>query len=640
VNGTHRRAMLALGLAVGLAASCIKRDPAVHPPAPRNGGDVAGGAVATRSTSTDASAPLQATGMWGKVAGIDLLNGQSTNRFVLSGQKERVRLTKVPVSQMPFGEAYRVQVLSTPPNTYDVQLAATSTVPVERGDILLATVYFRTHSTPEESGEGQSEFVFELSRNPYTKSVTYPLRAGQEWKQVNVAFVAAQRFAPGEAQMMIRLGYGSQITEFGGISIRNFGKQLALADLPVTRVSYRGIEPDAPWRKAAADRIEQNRKAPLTVVVRDAAGKPVRGANVQVTLKQHAFGFGSCLPAARITSTAADDERLKALTLDLFNVATLENDLKWVPLAGDWGRSFTIGRAVQAIDWLKSNGLSVRGHVLVWPGWRNLPRSLKTLEKAPSQLKAEIDKHIRETAAATQGKLLHWDVVNEPFDNHDLMDLLGSDVMLDWFQAAHETDPQAQLFINDYAILSGGGGTTAHRDHYENTIRSLLEKGARLDGIGMQGHFGTSLTAPDDLIRLLDRYAKFHRPIWVTEYDVVLGDEEMAGSYTRDFYTALFSHPAVGGIVMWGFWDGAHWKSNAPLFHRDWSPKPAGESYRELVKKTWHTEATLRTDGGGAILVRGFLGTYAIDVTVGAKQQTATGTLTSGGSTIVVTMAP
>jgi GH35 family endo-1,4-beta-xylanase len=626
----YQRAMFGLCLTLATSVGCIKREAA--PQQPMNPEAKPGAAV----VASTAEAPTQPTGLWGKVAGVDLLNGQGTEAFTLMGQLERVKLTRIPVTGMPFNTAYRVQVLSSPTNTYDVQLEAKPRVAVEKGDVLLASLYFRTEWAPQENAEGESEFVFELAKDPYTKSVTYPLRASRDWKQINIPFVAGQNYAPGDAQMMFRLGYQKEIIEFGAIEIRNFGKQLALADLPVTRITYRGMDPNAAWRKAAEDRIEQNRKAALNVVVRDAAGKPIKGATVKMNLTKHAFGFGTCVPAARINS--AGDAQFKALTAELFNVATLENDLKWVPLAGDWGKSFTTANALTAIDWLGKQGLAVRGHVLVWPGWTNLPKSLRALEKDPMRLKGEVDKHIRELTAATKGKLAHWDVLNEPYDNHDLLDILGNDVMVEWFKTAHEVDPQAKLFINDYAILSGGGGTSPHRDHYEKTIRMLIDKSAPFDGIGMQGHFGTSLTSPDDLLQILDRFAKFNKTIWVTEYDVVVDDEALAGSYTRDFYTTLFSHPAVGGIVMWGFWDGSHWKNNAPLYRHNWTPKPAADAYRELVKHAWMTNATEQTDDKGAARVRGFLGTYDIDVMSAGKHETVVGQLVQGGSTVIVTV--
>jgi endo-1,4-beta-xylanase len=159
---------------------------------------------------------------------------------------------------------------------------------------------------------------------------------------------------------------------------------------------------------------------------------------------------------------------------------------------------------------------------LVWPGWKHLPESLQKYKNDPTQLYKKVQCHVRELAAATEGTLVHWDVVNEPFDNHDI---LGPEVMVDWFKEARAADPCAKLFINDYGIMSGGGGTTPHRDHYEKTIKMLVEKGAPLDGIGMEGHFGRSLTSPDDMLAILDRYAKYGIPIWATEYDVEIYDD-------------------------------------------------------------------------------------------------------------------
>ena len=618
------------------ASGCIRRDPVSNPQI--QPGRPVPVAVNKDKNAGVTQAPTTPTGMFGKVAGADLLSGKGITSFELFGQKERVTLTKVPVEGMPFQEAYRAQILSTPTNNWDVQLFAKAPAAVEKGDVLLATLYFRTEWAPKESGEGESEFVFERNKDPYTKSVTYPLHASRDWKKVYIPFVAVENLAAGDAQMVLRLGYAKEVVEFGGMTVENFGKKLFLADLPTTKITYKGMEPNAAWRAEADVRIDKYRKAPLTVIVTDAAGKPLPNVEVKVTLLEHAFGFGTCVPAARILSDGQTDERFRATLTELFNVATLENDLKWVPLAGDWGKTFTTARAISAIDWLKAKGIFVRGHVLVWPGWNNLPRSLRPLAKEPAKLKAEVDQHVRELSGTTKGKVAHWDVVNEPFDNHDLLDVLGSDVMAEWFATAHAGDPAAKLFINDYAILSGGGGTTPHRDHYEKTIRQLIDKGAPLDGIGMQGHFGASLTSPEDLTRILDRFAKFNKTIWVTEYDINLDDEVLAGGYTRDFYTTLFSHPAVGGIVMWGFWDGSHWKNNAPLYRRDWSLKPAGEAYRDLLKKAWHTEQTLPTDAQGTILLRGFLGSYDVSVTAKGQSKTVKADLGASGSKITVSL--
>lgn len=602
-RGARRSFPRLMGIAfAAIVSACVQRP----------GPSVEGVTTASREPVATAT-----TGKSDEVSGVSLLGPQGLRALTVSGHTERVAVSHVPVSGQPFTEALRAEIKDGSTNVWDVQVSARTVAPVEAGDVLLATFFFRTERSRAESGEGQTEFVFELARDPWTKSVSYPVRAGRDWKQYHVPFVAVESYAPGEAQMIFRLGYDPQIIEIGGVTVENFGKRLRLADLPVTKLTYPGMEPDAPWRAQAAQRIEQHRKGDLTIEVRDAAGRPVPDAEVSAKQVRHAFGFGTCAPASLVLG---ENEKFQANLRELFNMVTLENDLKWQALT-DWGSGFTLERAQAAVDSLRKNGFAVRGHVLVWPSFKNSPKYLRELEKDPAKLRAEVIEHIRKLTRAMRGKLVHWDVVNEPFDNHDFMDILGQDVLAEFFKEARAGDPGAKLFINDYAILSGGGGWSAHREHYETTIRRLLELGAPLDAIGMQGHFGTALTGPEELLAILDRYAKLGKPIHVTEYDVVIDDEEVAGKYTHDFYTTLFSHPQVESITMWGFWDGSHWKQNAPLFRTDWSIKPAGEAYRKLVLETFRTDVQGKTDARGAFATRGFFGEYEIVVRASGKEQ-------------------
>ncbi|MFZ5891805.1 MAG: endo-1,4-beta-xylanase [Myxococcota bacterium] len=595
------------------------------------------GAAAPPSAATpavvEASKP-EAKGRYGEVASDAVVT--ELGAFTSMGDANKIRFQKRAVQGQPFHESLYVEVSEASPNPWDLQLQTKTERAVEKGDVLLATFYLRTEWSREESGEGQTEFIFELGRDPWTKSASFVVRAGREWKKVHVPFVAAESYAAGDAHVNFRVGFAPQKIEIGGVVVESFGKRLSLADLPVMKITYPGMEPDAAWRGAAAERIEKIRKAELRVLVKNKAGKPVPDALVSLSLTRPAFGLGTCVPAALITEPG--NETFKQVTRELFTVATLENDLKWQPLAGDWGGGFTLDRAKAGVNWLRRAGLDVRGHVLVWPGWRNLPKSLRVHEKDPAKLRAEVKRHVVEMVTAMKGSLVHWDVVNEPFDNHDLLDILGPEVMVEWFKEARAHDPSAKLFINDYAILSGGGGTTPHRDAYEKYIQLLVDKGAPFDGIGMQGHFGSSLTGPEDLLKILDRFAKFGKRIWVTEYDVVINDEAVAADYTRDFYTTLFSHPAVGGIIMWGFWDGSHWKHNAPLYRQDFSLKPAGQIVRDFALKTWRTQANGKSDAQGNFATRGFLGEYQVEVSAGAEKKAVKATLSEKGTLVTVTL--
>lgn len=631
-----RLADVVLGLLCVVAAgSCIKRELRAA-----DGSEVdkegAPAAVVPVAREAAKQAPEQPTGNYGKVQSVDVLDGKGVRAFAVQGKVERISAKWFPAEGQPFAELIQVEGKKVPGGVqpWDVQLRASNATPIEAGDVMLATISFRTKWIGDEYGEGQSEFVFELARDPWTKSTTFELRAGPEWKQILVPFVSAGSYAAGEAQLAFRLGYSTpQTIELGGITLENFGKKLALADLPKSKLSYPGMAPDAPWRATADARIEQYRKGDFEVVVQDASGKPVTGASVAADMTRSAFGWGTCVPAEAIL---ANDQKLLAPIKQLFNMATLENDLKWEPLAGDWGGSFTLDRALAGIDWLNENGIDARGHVLVWPGWNELPRYLKKLKDDKPALRAEVNKHIREVARATKGKVVHWDVLNEPFTNHDLMEILGYDVMAEWFRVAREVDPKAKLYINDFGILAGGGGTNEHRDHYEKMIQILADAKAPFDGIAFQGHIGTSMTGPEDLQRLLDRYGKFGKDMMVTEYDITIDDEELAAAYLRDFYTAMFSHPQMKAVVMWGLWDGNHWKKNAPLFHKDWSPKPAYAVYKHLTQELWATHENGKTAVNGTYQLRGFYGDYEVTVSHAGKIKKATAKWTQDGAKLVV----
>ncbi len=575
------------------------------------------------------------TAKYGEVPGAPVI-GAAIRDLVLQGDAGKVAVSYVPVEGQPFKEALRAEVKQAVPNPWDLHVLVRNSKPIARGDVLLATFYFRADKSREESGEGQTEFVFELAHEPWTKSVTFPVRAGRTWKKIFVPFQAVMSYPVGEAKANLRLGFPPETVEIGGLTIENFGRSLPLSALPTTKIEYAGIEPDAPWRKAAAERIEKIRKADLSVRVKDGKGKKVAGAEVRVKQTRQAFGLGTCVDAARFKQQ--DGPRYQAVIKELFNTATLENNLKWVALSGDWGPAFTIDLAKSGIRWLHEQGIDVRGHVLLWPGWKNSPRFLKTHDKDPAFLKQASEQRIRDIMTAVKGTVIHWDVVNEPFDNHDILDILGNDIMVDWFKIARSVDPGPKLFINDFAILAGGGGDTPHRAHYEKTIKMLVDAKTPVDGIGIQGHFGTSLTSPEDMLAILDRYAKFGKQIWITEYDFEIKDEELTGKFTHDFYTAMFSHPAVGGVVMWGFWDGSHWKNNAPLYRRDWSLKPSGEAFRKLALEEWRTNATGKTDSDGKLRQRAFLGDYEIEVALGAKKKMVPAKLKTGGSEITVVL--
>ena len=408
---------------------------------------------------------------------------------------------------------------------------------------------------------------------------------------------------------------------------------------------YLGSAPDAPWR-AAAERIDRVRKADLTVHVEDAEGRPVEGAEVRVAMRRHAFAFGSfdegsflvddrkaAASEARFgpefvarepgtgalpDSLADDQRRYQQAFARLFNHATV--GFYW----GGWYQDPEPRLA--SLAWFQDHGITVRGHPLVWPAWPWLTPEMEARADEPTFLRQRVRTHIYGLLATPEvRRTIHeWDVVNEARDNHVLQDALrgppgdptSDGVLADAFRWARESAPGAHLYLNENGILGAGSWRSSRGvDHMTRLVRRIdaLCPGC-IDGVGVQSHVAVPLPPPDTVLAVFDRLGALSKRVKVTEFDMTGVSEEVGGRYLRDFLTAVFSHPAADGFVMWGFWDGNHWRGSAPVYRRDWSIKPSGQAYQDLVLGEWWTDETATTGPDGAARVRGFLGDYAVTV--------------------------
>lgn len=411
-----------------------------------------------------------------------------------------------------------------------------------------------------------------------------------------------------------------------------------LAILPMSLTAV-----DEAWYAAAEERIRSHRTGELTLTLLDEDRKPIADTEVRIEQTRHAFSFGTALSGKEILATAPGDPYRQQLLAN-FNAVVLENSLKW-PL---WERHNWRERAAAAMEWATDHHLLVRGHCMVWqttqfgsPMPKDVWPEVLAAEKGEPADLAYVETRIREHIAAIgahyRGRVAHWDVTNEITEHHKALavltpgeDSLTSSKIAHWYRLAHAADPDARLFVNDYGILTGKKDT--QRDGYARTIRSLLEADAPLHGIGMQCHNWSWWARRDgnELTAILDRFGAFGLPIWITEFDTPgkgWGDtreerEPRQADYLREHLTACFAHPAVGGYLIWGFWDGRHWADDAPLFREDWSEKPAYDVWRELVFDRWWSDETTSTDAEGILRIRLFKGDHRVTLTHGEREWT------------------
>jgi endo-1,4-beta-xylanase len=543
-------------------------------------------------------------------------------------------LTTVTVSDQTFTTALRLTVGANINNAWDSQIKFTPVAGIETGDVILVAFWARTIEAQIETGEGGLNVVIEHNTT-YAKELYHKVNISTEWKQYFTPVKVNSTWTTSQVTYSFHTGFPNQTIEFADVRFLNYKQTLTFEDMPQTLITYAGQAPDAPWRAPAQERINQIRKGIADIIVYDENGQVVEDAEVTIEMIRHQFGFGSAIPAARFLS----NETFRQKVYELFNEVVFENDLKW-PGFNTTSKS----NVSKSLDSLDKHNIAVRGHNIIWPAWRWLPTSLRTYEKDPVGLRAEIDKHIEEKATFTRGRLNDWDVINEPYTEKDLMNILGNEIMAEWFKQVRNIDRGVKLYLNDYGILSGGGINKAKQDYYFNLIKYIEDLGGEVDGIGFQGHFGGDLTPVSKLYEIVDRFAAYGKDIKITEHDINITQRDVQAEYTRDFMTMMFSHEAVKSVMFWGFWESSHWMPQAALYNADWSIRPHGQMYKDLVFDQWWTkQEDAVTDGEGKASLEGFLGTYRYTLKSGATERTGTFTLDhsikSGlGNTIILSL--
>ena len=402
------------------------------------------------------------------------------------------------------------------------------------------------------------------------------------------------------------------------------------------------------WEKRADAAIQEIRTTDLSVAVKDAANDPVSDASIDITMQAHEFAFGTAVNASYLTNRSEAGDPYRTHLRDLFNTAVLENYHKW----RNWEIDTRRAVANSATEWLLESDLDVRGHNVLWQRTdRNtLPDDVVTKLESDDLDRADVltertTTHTWDIVKAYADEISEWEILNEHVDNHSITKAITPDVspqqspqVADWFWTAEAAAPETEFYINEYNLITGE--YEDQRKKMEELVQYLQKRGAPIDGIGIQGHFNTRSEAitPERLRELFDRFESLDVDLKITEYDTY-GDgwtEANEAEHLNIVLRTAFSHPAVVGFLMWGFWDGSHWQDNAPLFRADWSEKPAYEVYTDLVFDEWWTDKSGTTDRNGHYETQVFQGDYEITVTSGDNSQTVTHTLVDPNSEKIV----
>ncbi|GAQ84800.1 glycosyl hydrolase [Klebsormidium nitens] len=374
-------------------------------------------------------------------------------------------------------------------------------------------------------------------------------------------------------------------------------------DILLARMSL--VEVDlAQHRQQLAEQTDKLRRQDVELVLSDESGSPLAGARIEVNQVKRSFPFG-CVSGPR----NVQNKVWEAYFLKTFNWTVFENEMKWYHTEGQRGQlNYRDADALMA--WADKHALKVRGHCIFWevekggiPGW--------LCHVPPAEIAPLVEKRL-EIVERYKGRLAHWDVNNEMLHGDFFRSRCGEQIIPHMFHRAHQVDPGCKLFVNDFNVLCGGD-TNSGPYRLRAQVQKLLSQGVPVHGIGCQAH--VDRPTPVGVRQRLDVLATTGLPIWLTELDVNQKDENERAERLEVILRESFGHPAVEGIVLWGFMEGFMWTKGGILVRSDGTPNAAGRCMEALLEE-WTTKDILGQVGpDGKFVFRGYLGDYEAKVT-------------------------
>ena len=403
---------------------------------------------------------------------------------------------------------------------------------------------------------------------------------------------------------------------------------------PLAALSQDVRQTEARMMRQAEENIEKYRKGDATIQFKTQDGKMIANARADIHQMTHDFLFGCIIFDLIRNENNYREELFKDRFKKIFNLAVFP--FYWPGYESRQG--FTRwADMLPVIDWCKADGITTKGHPLVWATQSGAPPWLT--EYTEKETEEFLKTRVINITAGFRDKIDLWDVVNEPvnvktwkhkmqtfndmndWDARDEIPLIADYVeqALRW---AHQGNPKATLLINEYRTLADKGV----RKRYEDLLAELKKRKAPLSGFGIQAHEPRQeWFSPEEVWKTFDLYYRFGYPIHITEFHPQSSGVGITGGwrtgswtpeaqaeFTEQFVKLCFGHPAVVSINWWGLSDRNSWLPGGGVVDEEYRPKPVYNMLDKLINQTWKTNTSVQTDDRGTISFRGFWGEYEI----------------------------
>jgi endo-1,4-beta-xylanase len=329
---------------------------------------------------------------------------------------------------------------------------------------------------------------------------------------------------------------------------------------------------------------------------------------------QKEFRVGAAVSTSQILG---EEPAALELVARQFSAISPENLLKWQEVHPQ-PEKFNFDPADRYVEFGQKHRMFILGHTLVWhnqtPAWVFEDDAGRPLDR--DALLKHMQSHIRTVVGRYKGRINSWDVVNEAIEEDGTprktrwREIIGDDYLEKAFQFAHEADPQAELYYNDYNEWQ-----PTKRRAIKQLVSRLKSNGVRIDGLGLQGHWGLDYPSADEIEAMFQDYGDLGVKLMITELDVtVLPDaqrargaditrneslrhkldmqQRLAKRYAEIFRIFVKHADTLDRVTFWGVGDSQSWRNYWPLrgrhdypllFDRQFKRKPAFEAVIETA---------------------------------------------------------
>ena len=347
---------------------------------------------------------------------------------------------------------------------------------------------------------------------------------------------------------------------------------------------------------------------------------------MKIKQTKNSFPIGTCISRSNI-----DNEDFVDFFVKNFNWAVFGNELKWYWTEPQQG-NLNYTDADELLDMCERHGIEARGHCIFWEVEATVQQWIRNLSTA--DLSAAVQSRLASLLSRYKGKFKHYDVNNEMLHGSFYQDRLGKDARANMFKVASQLDPSALLFVNDYHV-EDGCDTRSYPERYIDHVMGLQEQGAPVGGVGVQGHIDSPVGPV--VCNALDKLGVLGLPVWFTELDVSSANEHVRAEDLEVMLREAFAHPAVEGVMLWGFWELFMSRENSHLVDAEGEVNEAGRRYLQLNKE-WLSRAHGHVGWDGQFTFRGFHGTYGVEVVTASKKVFKTFLVDKGDSPLVLTI--